>query len=146
MPKACSGSWTFIKGQATAFVSCKPLRLGRTDGRTDGQTDGRRLQFLGPLYDNHPFGVDKSNNRIMNYSGDQLLGLHNHGRKSLFLLVGHKTTNCLILTCNPSQERRKGKNISIAVLIPIFTLFLNYWYCQSNSVPYRPNSDLRLCT
>ena len=44
-----------VKFSNTAFLVLEPFGVGRTDG----QTDGRRSQFPGPLYDNHPFGVDK---------------------------------------------------------------------------------------
>ena len=49
----------FHKMPSAALQHLYLASLFASDGRTDGRTDGRRLQFLGPLYDNHPFGVDK---------------------------------------------------------------------------------------
>jgi len=45
------------KFSTTTFVAWEPIRPGRTDGR--------RAQFLGPLYDNHPFGNDNYNATLL---------------------------------------------------------------------------------
>ena len=57
-PMTCPGSWTFIKVQVHRYclVSLEAYRQ-QTDRQTDRRTDRRRDQFLGALYDNHPFGV-----------------------------------------------------------------------------------------
>ena len=41
----------------TTFAAWEPIRPGRTDGRS--------AQFLGPLYDNQPFGNDNYNATLL---------------------------------------------------------------------------------
>ena len=64
----------------------------RTDGRTDGQTDGV-LNFLEPLFDNHPFGVLIKTSQVYNNMISKLK--LSHGIQSIYATYKKKYTTLI---------------------------------------------------